>query len=57
MLILSLIGLTWIIIVLIVLSIAVTGSEVFLRFGILSKIPKTAVAYGGAMSHVAMSML
>ena len=29
-------GLTWIIIVLIVLSILVTCSEVFLRFGILS---------------------
>ena len=29
-------GLTWIIIVLIVLSIFVTCSEVFLRFGILS---------------------
>ena len=30
-------GLTWIIIILIILSIAVTCSEVFLRFGILTK--------------------
>ncbi len=38
------IELTWIIIVLIVLSIVVTCSEVFLRFGILTKgkTPRTA---------------
>ena len=36
---------TWIIIILIVLSIAVTCSEVFLRFGILSTRPKSLAQY------------
>ncbi|KAI9816950.1 MAG: hypothetical protein M1832_004934 [Thelocarpon impressellum] len=36
---------TWIIIVLIILSIAVTCSEVFLRFGILSTRPKSLAQY------------
>ncbi|KAI9761318.1 MAG: hypothetical protein M4579_001108 [Chaenotheca gracillima] len=36
---------TWIIIILIILSIAVTCSEVFLRFGILSTRPKTLGEY------------
>ena len=36
---------TWIIIILIILSIAVTCSEVFLRFGILSTRPKSLAQY------------
>ena len=36
---------TWIIIILIILSIAVTCSEVFLRFGILTQRPKSPGAY------------
>jgi uncharacterized Rmd1/YagE family protein len=44
---------TWIIIILIILSIAVTCSEVFLRFGILTTRPKSLGAY---VAHSALGI-
>ena len=49
-------GLTWIIIVLILLSIFVTCSEVFLRFGILSTRPKGNAVSGPGACLMAVGM-
>lgn len=49
-------GLTWIIIVLILLSIFVTCSEVFLRFGILSTRSKGSAVSGPGACLVAVGI-